>query len=816
MVAAVRGDKLDGPLSELVLNYTCMLLVFLQVLIVEMISEIKLPQGVADKAEWISYASKLKEIAAKYAYGQAAGNTTEEIGDLPSFEVTCEMCNAASATIYCDQDKAHLCDECDRNHHSQTKLLVRHARLPVYHSPFQFGFCKEHSGDKYECVCLECGELLCQLCLLVGSHANLSEHPIVSTIDAFRISLSPGAGFIADPDGVKEIIVKRTYVSEAFFAVSEKRKALLEGLKQRHSLIVQAEANHSAIQHTLDKQLRTALDSLDRLRRRRIEYLQALRREHLLLLTLIEWFQAFLVHARLALPPSIWLVFFRHTKEEFRNLLLPNQSVEPVEVVARFIETLPRWVTSRIDVQGFIDVYAENLLTETEKLKVFSAGASMEHFEWVPQKVLPVYLDPTIGPETASPETLRKNRMAARLDELLEKPQEVDPGYESVKIPLPSLAEQPVPLDNVQDFVMQTLAVLAESENRIPYLDFPDVPEVDLVGASAAMNENPKTTGNEGQIGSSDQARPTAEPSKKGLPPPVTAPSEDNEKKLRSILIGGQEEFANAVSVITAAPSSERQELIRTFVYLFRQPENGSLLEALIRAICVSTVTRIEASSFLVSGISMLVPLTAAFSLSLYPQDSVFLDLFLQDLVTTSMAGSSSAADTTSFANSAIAKFLALISAPSSAVSIPRSIRFLLRTVHEACTARFSPQVSIGVVTGLFVARIVSPRLIFSSPKSPDMQAPPVITLMTRFLHRIAGAAAEGQSALTGIGSTDPDTAIVNAAISQVNGLITRTVLSVPAEGLPSLTGGLSPRSAAVRIDKKLREYNSALNNLWD
>ena len=752
-----------------------------------MFSDIVLPEGVAKNEDWQEFIERVMSVGLKYG-GEAA---------ISEFTVHCEMCSNQPATVYCDQDKAHLCATCDQQHHSQTRLLMKHARLPLYHSPFQFGACRIHSSDRYECVCLECGELLCQLCLLVGSHADRSDHPIVSTIDAFRISLGPGSGFLStaasEEGGFVDTIVKRTNVSETFFAVIKKRRQLLDALKQRHSLVVQAEGNHSAIQLALDKQLRSAIDSLDRMRRKRIEYLESLRRESLLLLTLVEWFQTFTVHARLSLPPSLWLSYFHRVgsgDRPFRSLLLPNQSVEPVEIVSDFMKTLPKWITSRIDVQGFIDVVPESLLNARPPAVVADAS-KRSNFEWVPPAVNSQF---DVAAPELSPERLRKNRMTARLEELLTKPQDSSSPSKMV-MPLPcidKLVDDPVPLDNVHDFVMQTLAVLAESENRIPYLDFPDVPVVsDDTPVHSGINVLPP-------------------PTVTAVAPPPPMQQVDMGLKLRQVLQGGPRPFDNAVSVITAAPSTERQELIRTFAYLFKSPENASLLEELIKAICVSTVNKIEASSFLVSGISMLVPLTAAFSLTLFPQDSIFLDILLEDLVTKSIASSQTMTDLSTLAESSVSKFITQIAQPSSAIVFPRSIRFLLRTVHEACASRFSPQVSMGVVSGLFLARIVSPRLLFCSPKSGgEVQAPQIVTLMTRFFHRISGAAAEGQSMLSLDSSQMP---MINSAISQTNGLMTRSVLSVPAEGLPILTGGLSPRSAAARIDRKLKEYGQTLN----
>ena len=757
-----------------------------------MLSPIELPEAVSKNKEWIDFSDRLKKLAAAHVIPLMGSDQPE----LPSFEVACEICSTNKAVIYCDQDKAHLCAQCDEAHHSQSKLLMKHARLPVYHSPFQFGNCKIHKSDRYECVCLECGEMLCQLCLLVGSHAQYTDHAIVSTIEAFRLSLSPP----------ESDLVERSAISKSFFAVREKKLELINSLKEKHTLVVQAEGNQFAIQQVLDKQLKASLEALKRIKQKRMDYLESLRRENLLLLTLCEWFQAFAVHARLSMPPSLWLSFFHHvgTSAYFREFLFPSLGMEPVDLVSHYIDTLPKWITRRVDIHSSLEVYVD------DPLKPVAIEPGTTKFEWIPPKVSEF---DTALPDSAelSPDRLRQNRMATRLDELLSKPQEFsNTGTEhqtlanrlSMSLPvIEHLVNDPVPLDNVNDFVMQTLAVLAETENRIPNLEFrdmlPDPPAVSPPRSPPAVSTLPRPTA-------------TAVPA---VAVPEAPPAPDQLTKLRKILSGGEKLFGNAVAVVTAAPSAERQDLIRAFVYLFRSSEDAALLEELIKALCISTVNSIESSSFLVSGISMLVPLTASFLLTLYPQDAVFLDVFIQDMVTKAIAAAQSSTDLSTLAETSIARFIALIALPSSGVSFPRSVRVLLRSVHFACSERFSGQVSIGVVSGLFLARVVSPRLLFCAPKSPnDMRAPQVITLMTRFIHRIAGAAAEGQSALSTIRTDDPLTISINTAISQTNGLITRCVLSVPSESLPPLSGGLSPRSAAVRIEKKLQEYGRALS----
>jgi hypothetical protein len=741
-----------------------------------------LPPKVANNEEWKTLIATIDNFVREYS--------TEEPpigGQVTTFSIQCEMCKEKEATIYCGQDKAHLCAECDEAHHVRSKLLMKHSRLPLYHSPFQFGFCPEHQSDRLECVCLECGVMLCQLCLLVGSHGDKTEHPIISTVEAFRLSLTPSGGDFG------EILSKVN--GKPFFAVPEKKEALINELHEQHQLIVQAESNYWQIQQVLDRELRTCLDFLEKIRVKRTDFLNALRREDLLLLTLLEWYQAFQVHARLSLSPSLWLRFFKACSSEdlFIPSLLGAARSVPIDSVAEYIAGLPPWVTSQVVVEGTLSVQTDRI--NQQRLETaYRQGPTVitSQFEWVPSAE-PKF---ELPPQPLSPEALRKNRLAARLEELVKKPQDEE-NVRKLTIPFPANMSSPIPIDSVKDFVMQTLAVLAESESRIPNLDFFENQSYLEPARREAIQQEAQTK---------EQTAAAAEKAF-GLPPVISERADAGMAvKLKSVLISGgstpREQFSNAVSVLAAAPSSERQDLFLSMAYLFRGTDSRTL-EDLIVAVCKDTVERVEASSFLVSGISMLVPITAAFQLSLFPQDSTFLDIHLQTLV--SKAGTSQSAE------QGVNQFIANISMPSSNVVFPESLNFLLKSVHSACLSRFSAQVSVGVVSGLLLARVISPRLVFFSPKTDTTQPPLLITMMTRYIHRVAGAAAEGQSSLSSRSDKDAVISGILTAISQLNGLVMRNVLNATSNNLPALSGGLTPRSAAVKVDRKLREFGSSL-----
>eukprot|EP01054_Gregarina_sp_Poly1_P000555 Gregarina_sp_Poly_1__554@NODE_1132_length_4988_cov_108_528145_g782_i0_p3_GENE_NODE_1132_length_4988_cov_108_528145_g782_i0NODE_1132_length_4988_cov_108_528145_g782_i0_p3_ORF_typecomplete_len357_score40_91zfB_box/PF00643_24/0_0011zfB_box/PF00643_24/0_0024CEBP_ZZ/PF16366_5/0_004CEBP_ZZ/PF16366_5/1_2e03_NODE_1132_length_4988_cov_108_528145_g782_i02951365 len=104
----------------------------------------------------------------------------------------CDDCGVASAEAYCPAEKTHFCDSCDGAHHSRSNLVAKHIRRPITDSPHIFGCCVDHPAAVIESVCLACHQTLCSYCLLLGNHSMVSkmEHPIVSTVEAFRLSVS--------------------------------------------------------------------------------------------------------------------------------------------------------------------------------------------------------------------------------------------------------------------------------------------------------------------------------------------------------------------------------------------------------------------------------------------------------------------------------------------------------------------------------------------------------------------------------------------------------------------------------------------------
>ena len=706
-----------------------------------------LPVCVEEDPEWIALKGRIDGLQSERA-------------PVEVFGTMCEMCEANAATLYCDQDKAHLCVSCDESHHSSSKLLMRHVRLPIYHSPFQFGYCQVHSGDRYECVCLECGELLCSLCLLVGSHCELSNHPIVSTVEAFRLSLSHGGETCAF-DGV-------------FNAVFYKKKDWTAELLKMHSLVVQAESNHWNIQQMLDTELRKTMMLLSEKRKKRIDFLHGKRRECLLLLTVVEWVESFAVHARLALPASVWLSFFHRFPELVSRLVLSESTEFVEESVTKYIRTnLPGWVCTEVQILGSMEVFTGDV--DLQKLGAAVATSKNTHtFEWTDIQQGETHI-------VGSPQSFRKNRMVTRVDEFLNnKP------APRVELDFPQHVVYPalVPLENVKDFVFQTLAVLAESESQIQQFSVP-VSDVSPPG----VQMEPALGG--GVFVQNNLGLP--EPTQMHVAGP---PEEQSPTELRVVLATGPIPFGNAVALISAAPNADKPDLVCWCMYLFENEDR----ENFIQALCEHAVKTIDSPQFLVSSVSILVPLTAAFMLFLYPKDATILDPQLRLVVHRVLNEQPDA----KLAERVVNQYIATLS--SDETVFPYSMKFLLATIYNSAIKRFPQHVAIGIVSGLFLSRIVSPRLVWAAPKTTgESTTAPIVSLMTRYIHRIAGSAAEGNSVLRGEKNS------MNACISQVNGMIMKTMINVEPTRCPACIGSLTPKTAAERIEAKVKQYGKGI-----
>ncbi|XP_065868877.1 B-box zinc finger protein 20 [Euphorbia lathyris] len=86
-------------------------------------------------------------------------------------KIKCDVCYKAQASVFCSADEAALCDSCDRHVHHANKLASKHLRFSLLHpkhSPL-CDICKERKAFLF---CQEDRAILCRECDIPIHRAN--------------------------------------------------------------------------------------------------------------------------------------------------------------------------------------------------------------------------------------------------------------------------------------------------------------------------------------------------------------------------------------------------------------------------------------------------------------------------------------------------------------------------------------------------------------------------------------------------------------------------------------------------------------------
>ena len=369
-----------------------------------------LPSFISDDPEWLSFIGQLQAVVRK-----------PKAGPIPLFSTSCDRCETAAASLYCHQDKSHFCAPCDAAHHASSKLLLRHIRKPIYHSPFQFGYCTTHADEKIEFVCFDCGLLLCTACVLTGSHANLPDHQLVSTVDAFKLSTSP----------------------EGDVGMTEARERLTSKLKERHRQLAAIQANANEVQEAIDKQLTAVTAQVECIGQSKLAILQASQRETLLRLLKLEWAESFNVHMRLSSPASLWLRYYvRWGNESTKKWFLAQPASSHPK--------LPKWLDVNVIMSGSMEVITSDLILPERLDSVVDEWSVMDNY---------------------SMERASDIVFAAPRSDRVKMSKQTSQVTPAVMIP-----DDPDMQDNkVQNFVTATVAALNEGHNQLSFLPEPTV-----------------------------------------------------------------------------------------------------------------------------------------------------------------------------------------------------------------------------------------------------------------------------------------------------------------------------------------------------
>ncbi|SBS86851.1 conserved Plasmodium protein, unknown function [Plasmodium ovale curtisi] len=248
----------------------------------------------------------------------------------------CEYCCTAKAVYYCYNDKAHLCDICDIKHHEKNKILKNHKRIHISESPFQFGKCPYHPNELVENVCMKCFCSLCPNCLLIGNHGrgNFRNHPITNIKDAF--------------------ILSNQKKSQSDIAIENRKIKIVHLLQKKHKLLSEIYSNYTSLQKRIDILYKYIINELKYIKKKKINFLMALKRSVLSELLIIEWMEAFSFHTKLSLNLSDFILYQK------KHQLLSEFLNRKINVENTLLKFIPQWIFQKIHIHSNIFIYEDN------------------------------------------------------------------------------------------------------------------------------------------------------------------------------------------------------------------------------------------------------------------------------------------------------------------------------------------------------------------------------------------------------------------------------------------------------------------------
>ncbi|CRG94599.1 conserved Plasmodium protein, unknown function [Plasmodium gallinaceum] len=248
---------------------------------------------------------------------------------------SCEYCYTARAIFYCYNDKAHLCDTCDMKYHEKNKILKNHKRIHISESPYQFGKCPYHPHELVENVCMKCFYSLCSNCLLIGNHSsnNYRNHPITNIKDAFILSN------------------RKRSLSE--INLENRKSRILNLLKKKHKLLSEIYSNYTSLQKRIDTLYKYIINELKTVKKKKVDFLMALKRSILSELLIIEWTEAFFFHTKLSLNLSDFILYQK--KHELLTHFLTSKTKE-----INLVKYTPQWIFQKVFINSDLYIYEDN------------------------------------------------------------------------------------------------------------------------------------------------------------------------------------------------------------------------------------------------------------------------------------------------------------------------------------------------------------------------------------------------------------------------------------------------------------------------
>jgi len=99
----------------------------------------------------------------------------------------CDNCNSAPATLWCINDQAKLCERCDLEIHSGSRIREKHKRVTLSEARAMMEFCPHHEDVRVEYYCTQCQTPVCIKCKMTGSHSkgDAASHVLIPIKEAY-------------------------------------------------------------------------------------------------------------------------------------------------------------------------------------------------------------------------------------------------------------------------------------------------------------------------------------------------------------------------------------------------------------------------------------------------------------------------------------------------------------------------------------------------------------------------------------------------------------------------------------------------------
>eukprot|EP01006_Ploeotia_vitrea_P017777 TRINITY_DN49012_c0_g2_i1.p1 TRINITY_DN49012_c0_g2~~TRINITY_DN49012_c0_g2_i1.p1 ORF type:complete len:507 (+),score=25.73 TRINITY_DN49012_c0_g2_i1:74-1594(+) len=243
----------------------------------------------------------------------------------------CEICDRKPASLYCLQDNARFCDQCDAEVHTG-KVFGRHSRVAIGEVTGQLTLtrCKEHPEMPVQFFDITTFQPVCVHCKMVGSHSTgeNASHPLIPINEAYKQNM---------------VILGRE--SEA---VETKQNRITQQLTRIEERLNDIHDNAT----TVEKQVRAILDKIiSRLHestQSKLHYLLSDEAELKRQFHYFQWLESFLSYQREVINPVEFLTSFK-----YHSSLLQA-------VPSELLETSPI-VLENLCLEGNLDILATNL-----------------------------------------------------------------------------------------------------------------------------------------------------------------------------------------------------------------------------------------------------------------------------------------------------------------------------------------------------------------------------------------------------------------------------------------------------------------------